>query len=42
MKNFIHHLQKRSQIVRDGVKYLGEHYQQVAQFDDWFVYRLIH
>ena len=34
-------LQKRSQIVRDGVKYLGEHYQQVAQFDDWFVYRLI-
>ncbi len=34
-------LQKRSQIVRDGVKYLGEHYQQVAQFGDWFVYRLI-
>jgi hypothetical protein len=34
-------LQKRSQIVRDGVKYLGEHYHQVAQFDDWFVYRLI-
>jgi len=32
-------LQKRSKIVRDGVKYLGEHYQQVAQFDDWFVYR---
>jgi hypothetical protein len=34
-------LQKRSQIVRDGVKYLGEHYQQVAQFDHWFVYRYI-
>lgn len=34
-------LQKRSQIVRDGVKYLGEHYQQVAQFDEWHVYRLI-
>jgi len=33
-------LQKRSQIVRDGVQYLGEHYQQVAQFDEWFVYRL--
>lgn len=33
-------LQKRSQIVRDGVKYLGENYQQVAQFGDWFVYRL--
>ena len=34
-------LQKRSQIVRDGVKYLGEHYRQVAQFDNWFVYRFI-
>jgi Dolichyl-phosphate-mannose-protein mannosyltransferase len=34
-------LQKRSQIVRDGVKYLGEHYQQVAQFGEWFVYRFI-
>lgn len=32
-------LQKRSQVVRDGVKYLGENYQQVAQFGDWFVYR---
>ena len=32
-------LQKRSKIVREGVKYLGEHYQQVAQFDEWFVYR---
>jgi hypothetical protein len=32
-------LQKRSQIVRDGVKYLGENYEQVAQFGDWFVYR---
>jgi hypothetical protein len=34
-------LQKRSQIVRDGVKYLGENYQQVAQFGDWFVYRFM-
>jgi hypothetical protein len=32
-------LQKRSQIVRDGVKYLGENYEPVAQFGDWFVYR---
>ncbi|HSL31317.1 MAG TPA: glycosyltransferase family 39 protein [Anaerolineales bacterium] len=32
-------LQKRSQIVRDGVKYLGEHYQPVAQFGEWAVYR---
>lgn len=34
-------MQKRSQIVRDGVKYLGENYEQVAHFGDWFVYRLI-
>jgi len=34
-------LQKRSEIVREGVKYLGEHYEQVAQFGEWFVYRLI-
>ena len=34
-------LQKRSQIVRDGVQYLGENYEQVAQFGEWFVYRLI-
>lgn len=34
-------LQKRSQIVRQGVEYLGTNYQQVAQFDEWFVYRLI-
>ena len=33
-------LQKRSQIVRDGVKYLGENYEQVGQFGEWFVYRL--
>ena len=33
-------LQKRSQIVRDGVKYLGENYEQVAHFGEWFVYRL--
>jgi 4-amino-4-deoxy-L-arabinose transferase-like glycosyltransferase len=34
-------MQKRSPIVYEGVKYLGEHYQQVAQFDDWIVYRFI-
>jgi hypothetical protein len=34
-------LQKRSQIVRDGVKYLGENYEQVAQFGEWAVYRLV-
>ena len=34
-------LQKRSEIVRDGVQYLGENYQQVAQFGEWFAYRLI-
>lgn len=33
-------LQKRSEIVRDGVRYLGENYEQVAQFGEWFVYRL--
>jgi hypothetical protein len=32
-------LQKRSQIVREGVQYLGANYQQVAQFGDWFVYK---
>jgi hypothetical protein len=34
-------LQKRSQIVRDGVKYLGANYQRVAQFDEWVVYRFV-
>ena len=34
-------LQKRSQIVRDGVKYLGGNYEQVAQFGEWAVYRLV-
>ncbi len=34
-------MQKRSQIVRDGVQYLSANYQQVARFDDWVVYRLI-
>jgi hypothetical protein len=34
-------MQKRSQVVRDGVQYLGVNYQQVAQFEDWFVYRLV-
>ena len=34
-------LQKRSQIVRDGVQYLGANYEQVAQFGDWFVYRFV-
>jgi 4-amino-4-deoxy-L-arabinose transferase-like glycosyltransferase len=32
-------LQKRSQIVREGVQYLAANYRQVAQFGDWFVYR---
>lgn len=32
-------LQKRSPIVRDGVQYLAENYEQVAQFGEWFVYR---
>jgi hypothetical protein len=34
-------LQKRSQIVREGVQYLGANYQPVAQFDEWFVYRFV-
>ena len=34
-------MQKRSQIVRDGVLQLGASYGQVARFDDWVVYRLI-
>jgi hypothetical protein len=34
-------LQKRSEFVKDGVQYLGEHYQQVTQIGEWFVYRLI-
>jgi len=34
-------LQKRSEIVRKGVQYLGENYKQVAQFGEWFVYRLV-
>lgn len=33
-------MQKRSQVVRDGVKYLGENYELVAQFGNWFVYRI--
>jgi hypothetical protein len=34
-------MQKRSQVVREGVQYLGANYQQVARFDDWVVYKLI-
>ena len=34
-------MQKRSQIVRDGVQQLGATYGQVARFDDWVVYRWI-
>jgi 4-amino-4-deoxy-L-arabinose transferase-like glycosyltransferase len=34
-------LQKRSKIVRDGVKYLGENYLPVAQFGEWTVYRFM-
>jgi hypothetical protein len=32
-------LQKRSERVRDGVEWLAANYVQVAQFDEWFVYR---
>lgn len=39
--NLYEPLQRRSQIVRDGVAYLGEHYEQVAQFGEWVAYRLI-
>ena len=34
-------LQKRSEIVKNGVKTLGENYEQVAKFGDWRIYRLI-
>jgi hypothetical protein len=34
-------MQQRSKIVAEGVQYLGENYQQVAQFGEWFVYRYI-
>jgi hypothetical protein len=34
-------MQKRSQVVRDGVQQLGASYEPVARFDDWVVYRLI-
>ncbi|HEY3474470.1 MAG TPA: hypothetical protein VGK56_07650, partial [Anaerolineales bacterium] len=34
-------MQKRSQRVRDSVQYLGANYEQVAQFDEWFVYRFV-
>ncbi|MCC6300048.1 MAG: glycosyltransferase family 39 protein [Anaerolineales bacterium] len=39
--NLYEPLQKRSEIVKDGVAHLGENYEQVAQFGEWFVYRLI-
>jgi hypothetical protein len=32
-------LQERSDVVKDGVQYLKEHYQKVAQFEEWSVYR---
>jgi Dolichyl-phosphate-mannose-protein mannosyltransferase len=34
-------MQKRSQVVRDGVQQLAANYRPVARFDDWVVYRLI-
>jgi hypothetical protein len=34
-------LQARSEKVRDGVQYLVNHYQPVASFGEWVVYRLI-
>ena len=33
-------MQRRSLLVRDGVKYLAKNYQPVAKFDEWVVYRL--
>jgi 4-amino-4-deoxy-L-arabinose transferase-like glycosyltransferase len=32
-------LQRRSEIVRNGVAYLAANYEQMAQFGEWFVYR---
>jgi hypothetical protein len=34
-------MQKRSEIVREGVQYWGAHYEKVAQFGEWIVYRKI-
>ena len=34
-------MQKRSQIVREGVQELAANYQPVARFDDWVVYRRV-
>lgn len=39
--NLYEPLQRRSQIVRDGVAYLGDNYEEVAQFGEWVVYQLI-
>ena len=39
--NLYEPLQRRSEIVKDGVAYLGENYELVAQFGEWFVYWLI-
>jgi hypothetical protein len=33
-------MQKRSQIVREGVQQLAANYGPVARFGDWVVYRL--
>lgn len=38
-KNLYTPLQKRSEIVRSGVEYLGLHYEKVAQFGEWAVYQ---
>jgi hypothetical protein len=38
--NLYESLQKRSELVRDGVEYLGENYKQTKRFGEWFVYRL--
>jgi 4-amino-4-deoxy-L-arabinose transferase-like glycosyltransferase len=38
-KNLYTPLQKRSEIVRAGVEYLGLHYEKVAQFGEWAVYQ---
>ena len=34
-------LQKRSEIVRLGVEYLGKNYEKVSQFGEWSVYRKV-
>jgi hypothetical protein len=39
-ENLYKPLQLRSTVVKNGVQYLLQNYQQVATFGDWVVYRL--